>query len=1239
MRNILKNILSVLAVLAMLALSIAAVVNAASAATGPWQWSDMSDKLGVRENRPVWAGAFAAPYWYLTDGQELYTGGHVWKTDGSIVTDITAEVRQAGLNRVDDIVSDGTTVLFLKSVVSNTRNFEILSYQDGKWGYPAHTWRQYLEADEALASINGKDGVWMVTTAKGRVFQWTASSNAFQWVNLPVTATNPYRSNVYSVKHASPVTGHSVFIVTKVVPTSGGWIFAIPQTSSYTRLYFYQNGNFHQITNSNLSGINFIASNGNQVILTGPSYTYSNQIIYVIDGSNSRTVNTNISNTSLLTWNNAIAASNGKSWMIVSGKNLYRFDGYEFQSYGETRDYFLTLSGDKNGRMLLGGAVSSLGYGYPNSPLTAKLVRVDEGTGYTPVTNNSNVNWDETIDTVPAYENSIHYWAWFEPNKKNHGNVIDPKYGVGAQSNYGIDKIELYINDVRQRVCDGYDSKGNVGCAMFIESTAYVYGNDVNVNAKVYDTRGRVATVPVRSIRFWAGETGTAGNVTAGMSVSHNAHELYQGQSSNVNITGYSPNGIQKIEVYLNGNIVKQCYGNDCSYTIYGSNYPKGSHLAFNGKVTDNNGNVAWTWLGEYDIPVSDQYYNNNTGSDRISISQWYEPIGAYWNSYQDKKINTNVSAQDGLQKVEIYINDQVVRSCGFNRAYNTQSCTYTIYQGNYSGYNQLRVYTKAYDYLGRQVQGATQYLYKDSYSNNGTTDSSVAAWFDAGIITDTLGRNDSRTITFRGNANRGLDKLELYANNNLVGTCDYNNAYGDQTCYKTIYGSNFSSGQTVNLKVKAIDRDGYYNYSGNISFRIEEYGSSNNDGVYVWQWFDPSDTNLDQNETAYVKVGASANNGLNRIEIYVNGSRIQTCNYNRVYGNQTCQVAVYGNNYNNNASIPVYAKAYDYNGYSAKSDTQYLYRNGSSNNNGNVSTWLTFSPSDTNFDQNETRMITATSNADDGLMKTEIYVNNNLIKTCTYNRVYTSNQCGVNVNGSNYSNGSTLSVYSKAYDYYGKYQTSQTQYLYRTNSTNNQSNNVYAWIWLEPSDTTLKQGETKTIKTGAAADAGLSKVVIYADGNAKRTCNFSRAYGNQACDVSINGYDFTANRNINIYAVAYDYNGRVKQTETLTVYVTGTNEETESNIQGQIDITTDHNNGYDSDDYVVFTATGSDGNGVEKIEIMVNATLVKTCTNATTCTYTGGTYGDRSSVTYGANLYDKLGNRLWTGYKTIFRK
>jgi archaellum component FlaF (FlaF/FlaG flagellin family) len=1144
MTTIYKHILTATLLIAMLAMGIGAAINTASADTGPWQWSDISDKLSVRTNRPVWASAFAHPYWYLTDGQELYTGGHIWKTDGSVMTDITAEVRSAGLNRVDDIVTDGQTIMFLKNVVSKTNNYEVLTYKDGTWGYPAGTWRNNMNSNEAISSINGKDGVWMIVSTQGNLYRWTQSTNNFVNIALPSDIRNKLiLTNIYQTNHGS-VPGGLV-----AVPINNKWLVAVKTYnldstpgSSQLRFYSLDGTNFSEIKRTYGDNIFKIVSNGSEVFINTVSnyrVNYENVLIYR-NNSFVSVVSMNANLRDLSDWStdwnlqNALVAYNGKSWIIINHKKLRRFDGTNFQNYGETRDYFVTASGNGNGTLMVGGVVSALGNPNPTSPLTAKLVRVDEGTGY----------------NTPS-------------------------------------------NPV------------------------------VNTNNEVW----------------------------ASMTVGNNNHELYHGQSSNVNITGGSPNGIDRIEIWLNGNIVKTCYDNDCDYTIYGSSYTKGSALSFNGRVVDEQGHEAWTWLGEYYVPVDDYYtnnYNNNNyyNSDgRLSVWFDFSPSGNQMYGDDYKVIQAHANAQDGLKKLEIYVNDNLKRSCSFSTVYGDQNCNYSIYSNQYTSYDKIKVHVKAYDNYGRQIQTNTQYIYRDGYwdnNNNGNYDSSVAAWFDGNVSKTTLGRNESRNITFYGNANRGLEKLELYANNSIIGTCYFNGATGDKTCSKTIYGNNFNADQTVTLKIKATDRDGYQNWSSSINFRIEDDGSNNNNSNYInsWMWFEPSDTNFSDGENSTIKVQAAADNGLSKIEVYANNSLIKTCNYSRAYGTQNCEVTIYANNYNSNSTINIYSRATDYSGRTDVTDTMSLYRNGSNNNNNNgteVYAWMWLDPSNTDLDQNETKTINVGASADSGLQKIEIYADGSLKKTCTYNRAYGNQECSVAVYGNNFSSNKNISIFARAYDYNGRMtQTnSQNVYVTGTDNNNNYQNDIIVWLGFDLNDTALENGGIWTFRGVASAEAGLDRIEVYVNDSLKRTCNFNRAYGSQTCQSTISANDFGSNDKIKLTVKAYDHNGYTDQFEMNINKVYDNNE---TNVNGSLTITSNHDSGYTNYDQITFTANGSDSNGINKIEILVNAQVVKTCNSASTCSYVGGPYNTQT-VSYGANLYDNLGNRTWTGYKTIYKK
>ena len=1236
-----------------LSLGMAGIANAD---TGPWQWNDISDKLSVRENRPVWASAYAHPYWFLTDGQELYTGGHVWKTDGAIVTDITAEVRNAGLNRVDDIVSDGQTIMFLKNVVSNTKNFEILTYKDGTWGYPAWTWQSRMYNNEAILSINGKDGIWMIVTNQGNVYRWKQSNDEFIRLTLPDNVKNNlafntlYSTLLYNVNHGSPAyhTNHNNLDISnflEMLPVSNNnWLLMArvnDSSGNYKAVYYqYNNYNFTDISykfNTNYTTPVKVASNGNEAILiyshqTGQNgallNTYENGYIKKYDGNSVINIvpNNEISNSG---FSNSIVGNNGKSWMIISDKKLFRLGSdNQINYYGPTHDYFVTINGDKDGRLLLGGAVSYDGLNEPSSPLTAKLVRVDEGTtSHTP----SNIDQSETIDTVKGSTNNINYWAWFEPNYVNHGNIEDPKYSVGAQSSDGIEKIELYINGIRQRICDGNGSKGNVGCVMFIESTAYNYGSNVDVNAVVTNSKGKTATVPVRSIRFYQGTTTSASDdLTANMTVSHNEHNLYHGQSSVVHVNASSPAGLSKIEYFLNGSIVHTCnvemtYGS-CDYTIYGSNYTKGSEISFNARVTSATGKQVWTWLGQYYIPLDDNYNNNNNNYYGISMSQYFDSGNTNFPANTNQTYNIDAKANNGLQKIEVYVNNSLARTCIFNRSYNTESCDLTLWSNNYTSYNTIPVYAKAYDYSGNQKQTDTLTLYRNNNNVGGT----LNVWFDGNVSSQDLPRDQSRNIKFYGTAENGMQRLELYDGNTLLGYCSYNNVYGQQSCEKTIYANNYDSGHRLNLKAKVIDRYGNTAYTSTVSVNIT--GTNNNStNMETWFYMSPSELTINKNESRTIQARAYAIEGLQKIDIYLNGNIVKTCNYNNVLGTQTCDHVIYANSYNSGSELFINVRSTDLYGRTDWSDSKTYTISGTNNNYAtNVYSWL--EPSDTNVKQTDNVSFKSQASDADGLDRIELWVNNKIYHTC-YMYGATNGTCSNNIYGGNYSVGSNVYLFARAYDKNNNFKNADGITL---NITSSGSSNAASSITTEvsPNLTNYKTTDYITYWANVTDGDGINRIEIYKNDTLDHTC-YLNSQTSGSCSIS-----FTAqNTNQTLFQLktrVVDSKNIETWSSTKTIQIR--NDVYPTDYPGTISVTTNAADGYTGSQMVTFTVNAEDANGIGDITLYVNARLVRTCTESP-CVYTGGPYPEYNQVTYGANLNDSIGNHIWTGYEKIYKK
>ncbi len=73
------------------------------------------------------------------------------------------------------------------------------------------------------------------------------------------------------------------------------------------------------------------------------------------------------------------------------------------------------------------------------------------------------------------------------------------------------------------------------------------------------------------------------------------------------------------------------------------------------------------------------------------------------------------------------------------------------------------------------------------------------------------------------------------------------------------------------------------------------------------------------------------------------------------------------------------------------------------------------------------------------------------------------------------------------------------------------------------------------------------------------------------------------------------------------------------------------------ANDRVSFSAHAQ-GNGVQKIEMYVNARVVHTCYNTSSCSYTGGPYSAYAgtSISYAAKSFDKRMNSAWSGYSYI---
>jgi len=1138
-------------------------------AQGNWSWTDISDKIAERQNRPVWAMAYASPYWYFTDGQDLYSGGHVWKTEGTAMSDMTSDVRNAGISRVDDIVTDGTTVLFLKNITPRNNSIEVLAY-NGSFTSLTSRVQQNLSSNEGVVQIVGQNGSWAVATTLGRIMLITPSTNVVRNVTLPNFNNGSQIPYIQNHATSNSSTDH---LPLSIQPYRGNWLVEYSLGNGQTIVQIDTNGNVSGAVGLLMTYIDAFVSNG-QTVLIAQSSSQGNNI-----GFTDSTFNTYdgslhaLSQPSSLTWRNSVVAWDGTTWIIIQGKSQYGFDGTSFTSFGQTTDLFLNAAGNGAGTFLLGGAVSDVNSGNnPSSPLTLKLAMAQEYyvnnshtdsnnnyVSYAPTTNGGGGTY--TSSNGPTITTSGGPSGWSISNGDTFG------YHAYATDPSGIDHIDLYVNSALIKSC-------NTSSCDF---SAQYFTNGLSTRAVLFQTRATdrqgfstAGNTETLTVNMNGGSSGTTTNTQTQNGTSFwtwtNPNQTYIGQNQTMTyyVGAYDASGINNIQMYVNGNVKNTCsLGNalgsqQCNTAFYGSDYGLNTNVAINAKITSGNGNVVWTTL--QNINVTDNGSSSNAVGD---VSTWttLDPTGSTLNTNSSVIFHVNGTATRGLNQIDVYANGSVIRTCNYNQLSGNQTCDVTLYGNNYSNQSTLSLNAKATDSNNQTAWSDTKSLNVTNNTNNNNNTGSANTWISSNPDTSTI--SSSQNVIFTANATdpSGIRRIEIFVNGNSQNVCD--NGYTSNntvTCSSTLTSSNYSNGTSVYVNAKVTNGNGNVTWTQSRSYTVNTSNNNNNNNTnntnsgsaYTWTWSTPEVSQISTGDQVQFSVGANDPDGIRKIEFLVNGSVNRTCDLGyTATGNQQCTITVSGSSYSAGSSVYVNARITD--------------------GNGNI-TW---------------------SNSK------------------TYNIVQSSNGTPVSQNSN------------------------MTATLHASSGSNTITRAQTDDLWVYVDNT----------------HASTQRVEYYVNGSVAFTCdknvNPQWMYLGTLfqCPMKFNASSYPAGSDVFVNAKATDSQGNVAWTNSWTYHIGNDAAPVTppapipTNLAGTVSVTSNHDNGFANGETVSFAATANDNDGIAKIDLLVNAVLVKTCYNVSSCGYTGGPYNDRTTVSYGARMTDNQGNVLWTGYKTINKR
>ncbi|HLC69888.1 MAG TPA: hypothetical protein VJH75_02480 [Patescibacteria group bacterium] len=249
-----------------------------------------------------------------------------------------------------------------------------------------------------------------------------------------------------------------------------------------------------------------------------------------------------------------------------------------------------------------------------------------------------------------------------------------------------------------------------------------------------------------------------------------------------------------------------------------------------------------------------------------------------------------------------------------------------------------------------------------------------------------------------------------------------------------------------------------------------------------------------------------------------------------------------------------------------------------------------------------------------------------------------------ININGQNYECSSgfvcqhTVGPFSVSSDRWMNYSVTARKGTLTTVKTNRlfvetQSDNTKPYVEVNATTEAINNDNLyrATVKAYATDNSGhLSRMTIYVreEGRSwyvgQKNCDNLSSPAN--CELVLT---LVPGRTYKYWAKAADPSGNTTLTAQNTLRVAGDTTAPSVRVGADKDAVA-------FNEKITFTANTNEV--VKKINILVNARVVKNCYNTNACTFTGGPYPSYAgtSVSYGANAYDYAGNRAWTGYKSV---
>ncbi len=879
-------------------------VSPAIADRDAWTWTDKSSAL-PRRDVAITLSAERQGATLLSDGSNL------WRFDGAKVEDLTQEARNRGLNNVKLLASDGRQWLMWSRGADDVRG--------QLWLRDNETWTDITRAlpstVETLEAV-GHDGQWYLrSTARGttRLVFLNGITSIPQDVTLPIEASQ-LPTGCRADGLSTICTG-----LNRAVNVNGQWFWlggaseartntgSITQTAS-VKMWRISGNDFIPMTNApSAKFVSRVWSTANGALVATSESISNPQLadrLWSFDGTRWTDLTTQARAHGLLPVdaNKVQAAFGGNSWMVISGSKLFRVEGVVLNAKGETKDRYATLVGG-NGFVLTAPerlTVVSDDIGTPEVVTAAPNITVQNAAALS----NAISGTDLRIDGIPA------------DLKIGDGKAFT--FRASAEDLSGIERVEIYVNGARIRICQEnsctftqtYWTNGQAARTVTFQAKAWnrlgasVTSRIITLNIQ----RDSVAGLAPQTIMNEPARTLDRGSAMyyASWIVPPGAELPAGSQASYITVGQDKIDGISSIEIWANGKNVKTCAGASskaevrCEAQLIATDYPTGTDIFLNARITDVKGNALWipaTTLKRPAPPV----IAANTSTVKPTVTTPVAPVVSApvfasrlviepntTDIRRGSTITVRALSQDnkvGMERVEISYGGQIRQICRYGIAMSEVKCDLTLDTAAFADNTSFSFVARAINTEG-----------KETWSNGQTVTIRSATWSPtpAGATASTEGLTQwswltppvseieaTQETTYQVGtwSPDGIAKIEMFVNGAVRKTCGFVSGTMARDCTYTIRTSDWNHGQVVTVNARITDNAGRIAWSDvkNILISRAWWEPMNRPGAYVTLNANKTDSYVSGEKLSFTMTGWSPN-GAERLELWMDGKMVAAC-------------------------------------------------------------------------------------------------------------------------------------------------------------------------------------------------------------------------------------------------------------------------------------------------------------------------------------------------------------------------